>query len=268
MIPIVFVHHGRTFEWIQAVLDQARKFNGEVYLIGDQPERTHDVKDYRGDFDRFYSHFSNYSTNPDWFESRAFSRWFILNEFMQKNDIPVAFHLDTDVMIFVDVTEDYERWKQWDFTLVVGNCGATVFFTKERVRSFCDYVMRAYEEKNQAYQDWKRIYESMQIQGLAGGVSDMLALKWWRTANCYDFGEMTDIRDGMAYDHVLRESNPGGYRMRESSRGLIKDIQFERGLPYATVESTGERVRMLSLHHQGDSELLIDEFAQKIKESE
>ena len=253
MIPCIYIHHDRPFQWADQILAQSRKWGNKTFFISDQPQRTHDITKYREQYDAFLKVYSCQSSNGVWFESACFSRWFILAEFMRQENIPLAFHLDTDTVLYVNVSEEFPKWQNYDLTLVLGECGAACFITRERVQDFCDYVLRVYTEKGETYQGLVHIYEELQRQHLDGGISDMMLLKLYRLQNGIPYGEMTDIREGKTYDHIMRSANPGGYRMWEE----IKDIEFSEGVPYGTVEATGEKIRFCSLHFQGQVDRLI-----------
>jgi len=267
-IPCVFIHTGRTWEWLGLTMAQARKFNEQVVLLDDDdlPEYGHDVA-------RFHAAYENYSTNPAWFEEHAFWRWLILNEYCQKNNIDVVFHLDSDTMMFADVNAEYKaKFRRFPVSLVVGNCGATCYFTREHLAGLTELLLKTYIDKNDDFMWLKNLYTRMQAQGLDGGACDMVLLDLYLKRNQIAFGEMTDIRVPFglarekpreAYDHTMSEPVPGGYRLSEG----IKEIEFKHGLPYATIDKTGEQILMRSLHFQGTSELRLAEFVRRIEES-
>jgi hypothetical protein len=83
----------------------------------------------------------------------------------------------------------------------------------------------------------------------------MVMLKLFRERHKTPFAEMTDIVHGTTYDHTIKQSNPGSFRMRDG----IKDIHFNGNMPFGTTQS-GESVLFNSLHFQGETESLIPEY--------
>lgn len=254
-VPVIFIHNNRWETWIPTVLRQAEKYNEQVILISDHQGYT-DVVNYREGMDRFYRSYVNMSSNPLFFEGSAFCRWIILAEYMEKENIPVAFHLDTDVLIFANMSTEYaNKYAGYPVTLVTGNCGASTFITKECAIKFRDFLMSAYEDRNDTFTELKRVYDELQAQGLDGGACDMYAWKLFIAQNKITYAEMTDVANKTTYDHTIRQSMPGNYNMKDG----IKDIQFlEDHMPYCVGEAGV--VQFKSLHFQGMTDSLIPEF--------
>lgn len=255
-IPVIFVHSGY-FEWMPQVIKQAARYNKDVYLVSDSHGElpcVFNITDYQIDLPQFDKAYVNLSGNPRWFELACFMRWFVLYRFMEKHQIDVCFHPDSDVLMYANVTEEFwGKFSSYDITLIKGSCGASTFITLDRVRSLCEFFLSVYTEKGTTFQWLADMYADFQRQCLDGGVCDMTLLKLYVARYAIPFAEMTNIVNGVAYDHVLRESD--GFDMQ----GNRKYLEFRNGLPYARLMN-GEYVRMATLHLQGDHDKLIPGF--------
>lgn len=86
-------------------LRQARQSNSVVYFIG--PEECADVA---RELDVILEPFVGYRDVIDWFRQNVGDpasyqvRWFILKSFMERHAVPRLFYMDTDVMLFANVT--------------------------------------------------------------------------------------------------------------------------------------------------------------------
>ena len=259
MIPVVFVHLNK-WDYLETVLSQARKYNGEVYLVGDQNTNDPnycDIKDYRRQMDIFHGVYENHSSNDQWFEEACFWRWLILDDFMHKHGINRAFHLDSDVLLYANVTEeDKNKYSQYPITLIVGNCGASAFIDRDYLDGFCELLIQTYQDKGEVFEWLKHLYSELQRQHMDGGACDMVLLQLWRKRNKTKYAEMTDIVDGTTYDHIIKSPNPGNYLMKDG----IKDIHFRGEFPYGTIADTGQEVKFNSLHFQGQEDRRILEY--------
>ena len=252
-IPIIVSHLGNQ-SYFHKVLEQAKRFNKNVYAIGDSiPPCQYDIKDYSERANKLSAIYEHLSTNGYVIELMCFNRWNIMLEFMEKHNIPVAFHIDTDVLIFTNVTEEWERFSQFDFTLSHRCCGSNSFFTIEGLKGICDFFTEFYSDKNSyTYHRLAAHYHIRRKFNLNGGVCDMTLLEHYSYLNCGKVGEMMHIFNSSTYDHSINESDQY-YRMK----GGIKDITFKNKLPYCHQEKMGKDIQFKTLHFQGPAKNLI-----------
>ena len=127
--PIIVLHQGN-HDYLRICLEQA-KFtnpNSRIILLGDKKAQSvapdyvefYDTKDYFNTAKEFSKVYKHHSTNYYEFELFCIQRWFIVNEFIQKNNIEYFLHLDSDVLLYADFEKVYHTGiltfkRGWDF---------------------------------------------------------------------------------------------------------------------------------------------------------
>jgi len=252
-IPVIVSHLGNQ-PYYARVIEQAKKYNEKVFAIGDMdPPSNCFLGHYLESSEKFCSIYEHLSTNSRKIELMCFERWLILKDFMEKNRIEISFHIDSDVMLYANVTEEFNKFEQFDFTLSHRCCGSNSFFTLKGLKNFCDFLMNFYQNKN-SY-DYDRIaahYHTRQKHGLPGGVCDMTLLQHYSYLHCGKIGEMMHIIEGSTYDHNINESDQY-FRMDQG----VKDIVFVGDTPSCYQESTGKNIQFKTLHFQGPAKKFL-----------
>ncbi len=255
-IPVIMIQIGGQGYYAK-VIEQAKKYNEEVFAIGDTgPPSNCSLVHYLEGAEEFASIYEHLSTNSREIELMCFQRWFILKDFMEKWGIEVSFHIDTDVMLYVNVEEEFKKFSQFDFTLSHRCCGSNSFFTLKGIRNLCDFLMNFYRKKD-TY-DYDRVaahYHTRQKHNLPGGVCDMTLLQHYSYLHCGKVGEMMHIIDDTTYDHNINEADQY-FRMDKGT----KDIVFAGEFPYCYQESTGKQIQFNTLHFQGSAKTLIQKL--------
>jgi len=264
-IPVVFIHSGE-FRWFREVVEQAERAGNRVLVLADEKyaelPNSYNVHEFDKYVNWFDSVYVNLSSNGRWFEFAAFCRWFRLYEFMLRNNIPIAFHPDTDVLIYANVTEEYrKKFSQYDLTLIKGACGASTFITLERVKSFCEYVINIYMERGTTFAAFTDMFAQFQRNNQDGGICDMTLWQSYRNRFSVPFAEMTDIINGETYDHTMKDMSD------YDDQNNHKFIQFRNGVPYARHMPDRKDIRMMTLHFQGQTDETIPEFIAMARES-
>lgn len=253
MIPVIVIHLGSQ-PYYDRVIDQAKKFNECVFAIGDSvPPSHYNIYEYFESAGKFSTIYDHLSTNSRKIELMCFQRWFILKDFMEKHDIDVSFHIDSDMMLYANTDMEYHKFAQFDFTLSHRCCGSNSFFTLNGLKKFCDFLLNFYMNKN-TY-EYERIaahYHVRQKHGLPGGVCDMTLLEYYSYQNCGKIGEMMHIIDDSTYDHNINVPDQYFHMDKET-----KDIVFVNDLPYCYQESSGKQIQFKTLHFQGSAKTLI-----------
>jgi hypothetical protein len=284
-VPIVFIHFNRPSNTAEpfrngifkAANKQALQEGNEVHLISnedfemDDPNffYSHLKEHWSKRINNFQDIYENLSTNDPSIELICFLRWFILLNFMEKNDIPIVFHSDTDVMIYADVTEDYcRKYNQFDMTLIHRTCGSSSFITLKALKNFCDYLFKVYENKDSyEFTKMKNVYLTRLNFGLHGGVCDMTLLENFHYQSddgggpCR-IGEMMHVSAGSAYDHNFNVSD-GVY----NHNGDHKDVKFYGGKPYCYHQTLGGLVLFNCLHLQGGGKKFLNKLIKQQEDS-
>lgn len=268
MIPVVFIHKGGVKNdsgYLRHALQLASRRNSEVVLIGDSNDLPHiPIGDYLPRGEEFTQLYQHMNTNPEEFELFCFQRWFVLLEFMERENVDTCLHLDSDVLLFADAQEEWAGYQQYAFTLSSGHCAHTSFFTKPGLSAFCDYLLESYSAMSPLNKQLTRIHAEMVEQQLPGGICDMTLFQLFKDRGAWPIGEMTEVVDGKTWDHNMRVNH--GYRMLEwHDEDLVdeqlKDIRFAGGVPHAWLTDQKRWIRFNSLHFQGHAKRLVGKYA-------
>jgi len=247
-LPIVFMHYGRG-PYLPFTGGRAQMLNldSPIILIGDDLSRgclpfAHYVplNDYAHravDLEKVYRHVSSNSENSERF---CFQRWFILRDFMRRHSLSQVIHLDSDVLINVNVQAERERWGDYGLTLVRRVCAGNMFVNGiEMLDALCEIIWSLYNGPG---------HEDRFAAALArrGGMSDMTALDMLFDEHPTRIAEMTGVQpDGSYWDANINEDE--GFE----HNGQIKAVRWVDGRPYCREVATGRDVFFKSLHYQG-----------------
>jgi hypothetical protein len=260
MIPVIFIHKGYD-EYLNSSVQQAKKFNKEVVIIGDHAhncDNFYQLSNYFNDCDTFKSYYTHMSTNHFEYELFCIQRWFVLRNFMRENKIPVCFYLDSDVLLYEDVTDDYKNYNHFIMSIIFGTCAVVSFISLEAIENFCDYTMNIYANKKlYPYREMEAFYKARASCGMAGGVCDMTLIRKFVYQFPNAIGELTHPIDDKVYDHCVNQKD----YFYEYHNGM-KCLSFVNGKPYCANLITGKMIQFKSLHFQGtESKGLIKNYA-------
>ena len=160
MIPVVLIHKGM-HEYVQYTLKQANKKN-EVHLLGDTAPNIEDINFYSinnlldDDSKKFTDSYLHLNTTPLDYEIFCYLRWFALKKFMLENNIDTVFYIDSDVLLFPDVNEEWFKFNQYELTLLHRTAAVSSFITINALQNFCSMISQIYSNKK-GY-DFKKIH--------------------------------------------------------------------------------------------------------------
>ncbi|WP_416666457.1 hypothetical protein [Egbenema bharatensis] len=265
-IPIVLIHRSDSDYLLYSLMQaKIRNPDSRIYLLGDfsnnhyQFSEHYQIDDYfkgANDFAKSYQHFS---TNPFQFELFCFQRWFVLRDFMRNNAISQCFHMDSDVMLFAEITSEYRNFSQFDFTLSRSQSSDSLsphcsfINSLEALDSFCDFLMRLYREP-QLTQLMEQQFLKRCRSGLPGGACDMTAFREYVASSSVRVGYTSDIINDSVYDHRIRSSD--GFVMNPLG---LKQIQWIDNQPFGKT-SEGDLIKFNALHFQGNSKKFMKQF--------
>ncbi len=258
-IPIVFIHQGWG-RYLEYALLQAQRSNPDspIFLLGGEKPggfegvtciQNEEIFKSAADFAVIYRHLSAHSLK---FERFCLQRWFMLSSFLQDNDFSSCFVLDSDVLLFTDITRDAERFAQFDLTHLSQTGPLNGFINSPAsLAAFCEHITKSYTDNLDYWMNW---FAAHQARGLWGGVTDMTIFHDFRqqfSSELQKFADLTAIRNGVAYDHSI--NSPDGYKMKNRR----KVIRWQDGFPHAFHFETGQWIRFHSLHFQGQAKPLM-----------
>ena len=206
-------------------------------------------------FSRIYKHYSTHGVD---FELINFQRWLILREFLLANDLERCLYLDTDTLLYTDVSEDSKKFRDFDFTLSQGTSGCVCFVNRlDALSEFADFLFGIYTGKDKYNHDRMIAhFTARKMNHLHGGVCDMTALQFFRELHFGEIGETAHVIDGSVYDPAITSAVPGC----EMVNGL-KKLTWREGIPYGTHVRTGRAIRFNSLQFQGRTKHLMIKYA-------
>lgn len=272
-IPIIFNHRVAANSYLVAAVLQARLTNprSPIVLFHDfaevPPELTSNniqcihVREYYGDCSKVAERWFNLSRNPSEYEMGSMQRWMILRNFMHANNISQCFAVDSDVLLFTDITAAHEHFKQYDFTLSDQTWSCAFFNNVRALDVFHDLVLELYERRTSL---WWRILERLNIFRLSapvGNLADTTLIKLFIEEIAgglgFQWANTSSVIDGAAFCPDLRSSTIP-CEMEEASSDPrdprpLRKIVWQNGLPFGKILGSGAPVRFHSLHFRGSS---------------
>jgi len=262
-LPVVFVHFSNS-DYLKYSLSQARHSNPEstIYLIGNDSNDCYNFVEHHSfsnyfqganDFSNIYRH---YNTTSYEYEVLCFQRWYILLEFLVNNQVEKCLYLDSDTMLYTDITKEQKKFAQFDFTLSYKTCGSIFFLNRvEALADFCQFLTDIYTKKERLYFDRMLAhYLVFKKNGLAGGACDMTAFDIYSYDHFGEIGEVSQIIDGSVFDPGINVPHPGF----EMEKG-IKKLIWKDAVPYGIQHKTSNEIKFNSLHFQGETKRLMGE---------
>ena len=284
-IPIVMVHGGKVRpgapeDFLITTLKQVHQWNDWVVLLGGPRVKDYASKaqvgyyDYFTDYyagiqdfiDNYYVQLSHYSRPYD---IAVMERYFVLRDFMLANNIEMVCNLDSDVMVYCDLTEEVRRFpsdmygayciplKQFKYRLSAS--AHTAFFSKTGIVKLCDFIATSYTDPERfAILQEKWDWHVREKKG--GGVCDMTHLYLFSQEYPTKVHNLTGgISGDGVFEHninVAENGLPGAFRMS----GRRKELVWKKGCPYGFSTKLGMLVRFNTLHLQGPGKCLAESF--------
>src|SRR3990167_793882 len=267
-IPIIYIHIGWS-DYLQYSIQQARRRNpmSRIILLGTEENDRFDhiehynIKEYfhsAKEFEKIYQHMS---TNNIHFEKFCFSRWFILNEFVKFHNIYRFFTTDSDTLLFCDVNEEAEKFKNFRYTTTNRiSAGITFIMDLTVLNEWCQLTTNIYSKKdkfnfNKCFYHFKNLQEN----GRAGGANDMTIWDIFSNDGYNNPGMVgetsTIFSDDTTFDHNINQSD-----FFEMENG-IKKIKWFNKNPYGYNQILKRDIRFLMLHFQGGAKSFMKEYA-------
>lgn len=260
-IPIFFVHIGNPY-YLKYTLKQARFFNpdSEIYLLGDEsnnkyPFLKHElINDYFEAglyFEKIYSHMS---TNPYWFELICFQRWFIVRDYCIKNNINELVYLDSDALIYCDVTEIFARYKNYKFTVKNQIGPPFSHFLIEDLIELCDYITQMYTDKILS-ERIKKIWIDYQKINLPGGICDMTVFQQFEVDNPGALFELSTIVKNGTFCIMDKGEN----QLQAKNDGYLK-LKFRNKHPFGLLLNSKNEIEIHGIEFGGHAKKMIPQF--------
>lgn len=262
MRPLVFIHNGNQ-KYLQTAIKQSKKFNSFIFLIGDTSNQKYCDNWVSGEslitpsYYSFVEKFENLSSNSYEFELGCFRRYFVLQQFMEKNGFSEVVTVDSDLLVFADLCNfDFGSVDiACDWTLS-GDCASPqcLYITKETLDKFIEFLPYFYTEKKDILlKKWNYHVQN----NVPGGICDMTLL--------YHFLMNTDLKKLNLFEYTkygvfddnLSETDGGRYKTENYLHKwtLKKIIKSKEG--YCFITQDNRTIPVLTMHCQGIKKCLM-----------
>ncbi|MGB3653480.1 MAG: hypothetical protein WBA41_19980 [Rivularia sp. (in: cyanobacteria)] len=259
-IPIVTLHRGN-HPYLIYSLAQAKKNNPEsdIFLLGDYSNKflrfiTHEDFSFycegAKEFEKIYAD-KHMSSNDFLHEMFCFQRWFILRDFMKKNKIEKCVHIDSDILLYANLSEEQEKFAHSDFTLSKKGSGHNSFIKLKGIEDFCEFVINFYTNPS-LFKILETLWEDKKSR--PGGICDMTLLNQYYQRNSDKIAQTSDIINNSVYDANINASHE--FEMRNG----IKNIYWVDGKPYCKHLKSGKGIKFNSLHFQGKAKRYMKDY--------
>ena len=205
------------------------------------------------------------SYQPETLERICFERWLVLAEFIRREGIAKAFVVDTDVMIYADLSKLTRNFaptikcglaesdnevsdETIEYKPVSGNSS---YWTSKAIFEFESLLKRLYIEPELQTLLENR-WAEYSLTHIYGGITDMDALGLFRRSLSNTEFINTSIMSGCngVFDVALCHSE-GAVKDQYQMSGLIKRLEWRSGVPYGIECKSCKRIRFFTLHCQG-----------------
>jgi hypothetical protein len=265
-MPIVTIHRGYA-PYLVTTLAQAKFTNpkSEIVLLGDSSNQFLDfvhyehILNYYSEAQQFAAVYADKHRSPNNFEYElfCFQRWFVLKEFMRARQIEQCVHIDSDLMLYADLTAEWRKFDRFELTLVAKSCGHSAFIKYEGLVKFCQFLTDTYTtplmfddlEREQAQRDAKH-----PALALMEGISDMSLFRRFTRLNPDLVGLASEIIEDSVYD--LRINTPMGFEVYQG----IKKIEWIDHQPFCRHLELDRLIKFNSLHFQGGTKKYIHRY--------
>lgn len=265
-IPIVTLHRSNPVYQINPPyliysLAQAKEFNpnSDIFLLGDNSNKylrfiNHENFNFycegAKEFESIYAD-KHMSSNDFLYEMFCFQRWFILRDFMRKNHMEKCVHIDSDILLYVNLSEEQKKFEHSDFTLSRKGSGHNSFIKLKGIEHFCEFLIDFYT-KPSLFKILESLWEEKKKR--PGGICDMTLLNQYYQRNSDKIAQTSDIIENSVYDANINASH--GFEMRDG----IKNIFWIDGKPYCKHLESGKNIKFNSLHFQGYAKRLMNDY--------
>ena len=274
-MKVIFFHLGFA-PYLEHVIKQSSHINPTI-LIGDDSNAhlgsvdnvVHfNYNDHNKDVQRFLNSYRHLNTNNPNFEILSFIRWICLRNVMQAQSLDVAFHSDSDNLIYSCIQEAYSDFNKPDLGLSIPDnqpdfrwaaTGEASYWNLNKIEAFCEFLLSLYEDKSKFTNLLEPKWTHHKENNLTGGVCDMTAL-WHFSQLISPATILTSIyHKDSSFDHSINNSTnhlDNEYRMNEG----VKEIKMENNHPYGYNLIHNKKVKFHNLQFQGPSKNLLSSY--------
>lgn len=251
-VPIVCVSFGAP-DYMLNALEIACMHGNDVVLICDKvaegPWQLMPMDWFSDGLEELRSVFVHTGKKSKEFRFSSTARWLVFRNFARQKGLPI-FTIDSDVCVFCDISEVYERYKQYAFTYSHdGSSGYAIgqafWNSQDALDALCDDILGFYTG------DTEPSHEA----------SDMCHMRRIVLSGKFPGFNTYDVHDDMVLDH-----NIGMAQGRWLMNGGVKALGFTCGRAYCADMNEKKVVRFATLHCCHPGKNLIGRCHANVKE--
>lgn len=251
-IPLIFFHMGDSY-YLQYTFNQILQSNpdSDVYLIGDDKNKHYEsigikhvdmttCEKTAKEFEKIYVHLS---CMGGFVERICFQRWMYIRDFVAQQGWTGRFcHLDSDVLVYGDITKYHDRYCADADVTLHGKYGpgCNVFKSVDVLSKLVDNTFKYYTTPSlvERLTEW---YKSGK-----GNITDMTMIEAFVDECDIKPFDLLQVVDDITFDSHLAKKTDNRFQMS----GRMKKVIF-KGLDAFCLTEKGKLVRMMMLHIQG-----------------
>lgn len=252
-IPLIFFHMGDSY-YLQYTFNQILQSNpdSDVYLIGDDKNKHYEsigikhvdmttCEKTAKEFEKFYVHLSCMGS---FVERICFQRWMYIRDFVAQQGWTGRFcHLDSDVLVYGDITEYHDRYCADADVTLHGKYGpgCNVFKNVDVLTKFVENTFKYYTTETLLEKLKNRYYTEKK------NITDMTMIEVFMDECGFKSFDLLQIVDEVSFDsHIAKQSDP-----RFVMEGIFKKVLINGEQAYCVRCEDGKPIRMMLLHIQG-----------------
>lgn len=265
-LPIIFYHRGNP-SYLKRVIEQAEKWNQEVWLIGDESNKTcalHwiNCEELKSDlFAEFQKNYEHMSTRPYENEMFCFESHFRYFELARKMGWEKFITMDSDVLVFQTFTEEMFKsadaafgWTESEKKEKISCDPFVTFWTVDAMKDFVTFCVEQFLSNKEALREKWQYHIDNKING---GVCDMTLLTMWKQTTRYKVKNIAHEENGQVFDlSVAVSKNEYLDEYAVSASRKLKKMKFRKEIPYLQ-KKDGRWVRANVLHCNGHNKKCI-----------
>ena len=269
--PIIFIHKGYS-DYMEYSLRQAKitNPNSEIILLGDDANnkfpfiRHENISNYFATSEKFSSIYKHNSTNPYHYELFCIQRWFVLYEFMSKNDILESFVIDTDIMVYSDIEKALLSFDKNKIPVIEFDNNysyASAYVTTKSLKSLTCFINKKYKNPD-SINEFNKYYQNLLSSKKLGGISDMTLVEDWINEIIFkkNIQNLIAVNNDSTFDlHISMKQHSNKNDIYKFGT-IRKKINFIKKIPYGYHLKLKKEIKFHTLHFQGPAKYLMSKY--------
>jgi hypothetical protein len=258
--PIIMIHRGDS-PYLAHAIAQAKSSNPEsrVILIGDRSNSYYlgiEHYDYRHYFDEAakfsslfeYKYFPSYQHSWMLFNHQ---KYFCLRDFCREKNIEQFLLIDSDVMLYEDITPYYNLYKGSAITLIKDPgayvAGAWFTFVQDLIalEKICSVFIKLYSNEGEGIRERLNLEMYSEMNGLRLFMDENPVL-------------VSDILDSESQGFVINASME--YDGRFEYDGQFVKVTWEKNIPYLIKKGASNVIKAPMLHFHGKGKYVMGKY--------